>query len=97
METYLKDFADFASEGSISNENSRSDLHAGRECLVRASDFGRISLEVEISSDLEDLVLDKSDGASFDHSSADLGSLSVEHDGADFVGALLEGLAESVD
>ena len=84
-------FCDLASERSVCDEDSRSDVHSLWQRFVGASDLLCIALKCVVSGYLQLLASNELDWLVISqHASSDLRSLGVKHDADLFVRSLFE-------
>ena len=96
--TYLLDLSDFASERTVSNVDNGSNLDGVGESSVGAGDASVVTFDGVVGDNLQVLSGNELNVLAVDEfTSADLGSLGVEHDSAGLVGALLESLSQVSD
>jgi len=93
----LKDLSNLASEGAISDVDSGANGDSSGQLLVSATDTGVVTLNVGVGNNFKVLTSYKVDGLVLQETSADFGTLGVEHDSDRFVGALLESLLQVKD
>jgi hypothetical protein len=87
----------FQSEGSIGNEDGRSNLHSGGKLWIRASDASVVTKEGVVGHDLKILSSGKLDWLGvLQHTSSDFRTLGVEQNSACLVRSLLEGLSKVI-
>ena len=92
------DLGDFAGEGTVSDEDGASNANSLGKALVGTGNSGVITLLRVVCNDLKSLAGGELDWLVVSqHSSSDLWSLGVEHDGAGLVWSLLEGLSQVVE
>jgi hypothetical protein len=96
--TYLLNFSDLASERAVGDVDKRANLDGFGQCLVGAGDAGVVTFDGVVGDNLQVLTRCNLDGlVVHKQSSADLGALGVQHDGARLVRALLQSLLEVRD
>jgi hypothetical protein len=88
----------FTSEGSIGNEDGRSNLHSGSKLWVRASNASVVTLEGVVSHNLKILSSGQLDWLGiFQHTGSDFRTLGIEQNSASLVRSLLEGLFKVIE
>jgi hypothetical protein len=96
--TYIVDFGNLASERSVGNEDSGSNLYGSHETLVRASDHGVVTEMGVISANFQSLICCKFNGLSIlQHTSSNLWALGIEHNSAVLTWSLSESLSQVVE
>ena len=97
-DSVLLDLSDFASERAVSNVDNGSNLDGVGESSVGAGDASVVTFDGVVGDNLQVLSGNELNVLAVDEfTSADLGSLGVEHDSAGLVGALLESLSQVSD